>query len=148
MLELGLQTWAVRVLDTDASFSLGIHIYCKKAALCHLPSVCIVESSTPANAAEVAAPILKLWPTYWCCGSPSDARIPLISPTNHAFVIVLPLVSMKKGPGLDPHSTMKVTIAATGQRGLSVRPRMMSAPMPNWSHLDFLRWIFTFVGSV
>ena len=46
--------------ETDAS--LGIQMYCKKAALCHRPRAWMVESSTPANAADVAAPMRKLCP--------------------------------------------------------------------------------------
>ena len=39
---------------------------CRKfAELCHLPKIWMVESSTPARAADVAAPMRKLWPAYW-----------------------------------------------------------------------------------
>ena len=48
--------------ESEASCSLGMRIYCKKAALYQWPRGWIVESPTPARAAEVAAPIRKLWP--------------------------------------------------------------------------------------
>ena len=48
--------------ESEASCSLGMRIYCKKAALCQRPRAWIMESSTPARAADVAAPIRKLWP--------------------------------------------------------------------------------------
>ena len=48
------------VLDRAANCSLGVQMYCKKAALCHLPRVLMIESSTPLRAAVVVAPILKL----------------------------------------------------------------------------------------
>ena len=48
--------------DAEAGCSLGMLIYCKKAALCQRPRAWIVESSTLARAADVAAPIRKLWP--------------------------------------------------------------------------------------
>ena len=56
--------------ENVASFSFGVRMYNRKAELCHLPNAWIVESSMPASAAVVAAPILKLWPAYWCCGKP------------------------------------------------------------------------------
>ena len=46
--------------ESEASCSLGMRIYCKKAALCQRPRAWIVESPIPARAAEVAAPIQKL----------------------------------------------------------------------------------------
>ncbi len=49
-------------LENCASCSLGVRMYTRKAELFHLPTVRIVESSMPALAAVVAAPILKLWP--------------------------------------------------------------------------------------
>ena len=46
--------------DTDASWSLDVWMYLRYADECHLPRVLIMESCTPALAAVVAAPILKL----------------------------------------------------------------------------------------
>lgn len=50
--EISLEYWA--------NWSLGVLMYVRKAALLHLPKSCITESSTPAWAAAVAAPIRKL----------------------------------------------------------------------------------------
>ena len=60
----GLTVVVDSCLEIKARCSRGSRIYCKKAALCHLPRACIVESSIPARAAEVAAPMRKLWPVY------------------------------------------------------------------------------------
>ena len=49
-----------RVAEIEARRSFGVLIYWRKAALLHLPRVWMVESSTPAAIAAVAAPILKL----------------------------------------------------------------------------------------
>jgi len=46
----------------------SVLVYLRKAALCHLPKIWIRVSSNPASAAEVAAPILKLWRAYWVDG--------------------------------------------------------------------------------
>ena len=48
--------------DTAARRSRGILMYTKYVLLFHLPSIWIMESSTPSAAVGVAAPILKLWP--------------------------------------------------------------------------------------
>lgn len=49
-------------VDMEASCSRGVRMYCRKAALCHRLRAWMVESSTPAKAADVAAPMQKLWP--------------------------------------------------------------------------------------
>ena len=50
----------VRMDEIVARHSFRVRIYWKKAALLHLPRVWMVESLTPAAAADVAASILKL----------------------------------------------------------------------------------------
>ena len=102
--------------ESEASCSLGMCMYCRKAALCQQPRAWIVESSTPARAAEVAAPIRKLWPAYWCCGRPAMLRMLRISDTNWLFIKALFSESTKNGPGLSPRKVIKLRIAATGQR--------------------------------
>ena len=47
-----------------ASVCLGVRIYVKKAVLDQRPKALMIESSTPACAAAVTAPILKLCPAY------------------------------------------------------------------------------------
>ena len=57
------QLWVpTNFFDIAASRPFGVCMYCRNAALCHLPSVWIVESAIPTIAAVVAAPIRKLWP--------------------------------------------------------------------------------------
>ena len=63
------------VAESAASCSFGIRTYRKNAELCHCPNVCSTESSTPAMAAVVAAPILKLWPQYWSWATPMLVRL-------------------------------------------------------------------------
>ena len=51
-----------REAERVASLSLGVRTYRRKAVLCERPGTWMAESSIPAKAAVVAAPILKLWP--------------------------------------------------------------------------------------
>ena len=51
-----------RVRDITANCSFGVRMYVRKAELVHCPNNWMVESSIPAFAAAVAAPIRKLWP--------------------------------------------------------------------------------------
>ena len=76
----------------------------------------------PARAADVAAPMRKLCPAYWCCSRPRLVRMILISPTKQNFVIVFPPVSKKNGPGLTCRPAMKLRIAATGRGGCGYIP--------------------------
>ena len=85
--------------DSAANRSGGVSMYRKKAALCHRPRSWIAESSTPAKAADVAAPIRKLCPAYWSAGNPSVIRIFRSSDTKVAFDIGFPSDPLKKGPG-------------------------------------------------
>ena len=48
----------------------------------HLPISFIVESGTPASAADVAAPILKLWPLNKVTSKPAEERAFLTAVTN------------------------------------------------------------------
>ena len=68
-------------------------------------------------------------------------RILRISDTNWLFVKALLFESIKNSPGLSPQMAIKLSIAATGQSMDPVRPTIMSDPTPNWSHIDFFRWI-------
>ena len=54
------------------------------------------------------------------------------------------LASCKKGPsGCFVLITTKFSNASTGHTSASVRPRMISAPFPSWSHLDCFKCIWT-----
>ena len=93
------------LLDRAAKFSGGMRMYVRYAELLQRPSVCIMESSIPWEAAVVAAPLLKLWPEYKCACIPalvSALRNPL---TNLALVNGVPSWNWKNGPGLLPLST-------------------------------------------
>ena len=125
-----------RTVDNAARCSLGVRIYCRKAALCQQPSVWIVESSTPAAAAVVAAPIRKLWPAYWSYCKLREFRMLRMCLVNDCFVTALCEQSTKNGPGLSPQISIYLRIAVTGQRGECTRPTTTSDPTPNWSHLD------------
>ena len=131
-----------------ASCSLGMRMYCRKAELCHFPRVWIVESSMPARAAEVAAPMRKLCPAYSSCGRPREERTARTCCTNHDFVTGDPCAVMKKGPARSCRSSMYDTTAVTEQMGMSVRPTITSTPLPNWLHFDRFKWTFTTEGYV
>ena len=79
----------VNTKESAASCSLGLRIYCRKTALCQQLRAWIMESPTPARAAEVAASIQKLWPAYWCCSRPDMLRMLQILDTNWLFVKAL-----------------------------------------------------------
>ena len=86
----GETVWKVelaKTLESATNCSSGVHMCCKNAALCHLPKVWIMESSTPAVAMVVAAPIRKLWPAQSNCGRPRSCRIERI----HVGVWTMPL---------------------------------------------------------
>ena len=78
--------------ESVASFSLGIRMHCKKAALFQRPRAWIVESSTPSRTAEVAAPIWKLASieVLWLACHVENA-------TNFRYELAL-----KNCPGLSP----------------------------------------------
>lgn len=57
------------------------------------------------------------------------------------------MVSMKNGPGWFWRRQMYFVRAATGHIGELFVPIITSAPMPNWSHLDFLRCILIIDGD-
>ena len=128
--------------------ALDIRIYCRKAEICHLSRVWIVESSMSARAAEVAALMRKLCPAYSSYGRPREERTACTCCTNHYFVTGDPCAVMKKGPSRFCRSSMYDTTAVTGQMGVSVRPTITSTPLPNWSHFDRFKWTFTIAGYV
>ena len=106
-------------------------MYNKKAELFHLPRALMVESSRPACAAAVAAPILKLCPACLSCSKPTADRAFLISAIKRPFVSGLPFLSRKNGPGESPLSAVYVAIASIGHSSLPDRPTNTSTPFPN-----------------
>ena len=61
-----------------------------------------MELSSPAVAAVVAAPILKLWPAKSIAGRFAARRADLTLLTNCGFVRGEPSCHWNKGPGLSP----------------------------------------------
>jgi len=137
-----------RVLENAAKWSLGVLMYAEKAELFHLPIFLIVESSMPAWAADVAAPILKLWPAKLSCGRPRAWRACLILKVNTDLVRGCPFLKRKNGPGPVPLAAMYWRLAVTGHKEHAVFPIYTSTPFPSWSVFDFLRWILDFLYSL
>ena len=104
------------VRESWANCSRGVLIYDRKAVLFHRLSVQIVESSSPAFAAVVAAPIQKLCPAKWWSGTPATMRASLTLAIKYGWVNGSPLVWIKKGPLEAPLCAMYNSTAATGQR--------------------------------
>ena len=106
--------------------------------LCHLPRTFISESSMPAAADVVAAPIRKLYPQNGVGSSPDCARAAWNSLTRASLVSGERSLNRKRGPGLRPRNAMYASRAETGQlqRSLSVRPRYTSTPVRNRSVFD------------
>ena len=129
-----------------ASRSFGVLTYWRKAALCHRPSVWIIESSRPTSDAVVAAPILKLCPAKSIGGNPIRQRTSRNCATNHGFRTGFFAESTKNGPACEPRSSMNSSMAVTGHTSEPVFPTTTSAPFPAWSHLERLRWNCTIRG--
>lgn len=72
-------------------------MYLKKAVIFHQPRVYIVESSRPAFAAVVAAPIRKLCPQS---AGKAAQRASLTFATKYGLVNGIPLLRVKKGPSM------------------------------------------------
>ena len=99
---VGETTYEVGHIAREASCSRGVQMYKRNALLFHLPRVCIVDSSSPALAAAVAAPMWKLWPAKWLYGSPASWSIALICSVNLALVRGVLSVNWKNGPSPVP----------------------------------------------
>ena len=54
----------------------------------------------------------------------------------------------KNGPGWVPLTAIYCRMVETGQRGMPVKPKIMSMPGPNWSVFDFFRWTWIMLGLV
>ena len=75
-----------------------------KASLLQRPRALIVESSIPAAAAAVAAPILKLWPANDKLSKPLAASAFRSSVTKSGFRMGCPSRMTKNGPGWSPRA--------------------------------------------
>ena len=90
------------VRENCASCCRGVWMYVRNAALFHRPSARMVESSRPAFAAAVAAPMRKLWPAKCWYGRPTAIRASLTDDTKYDFVSGIPFSLTKNGPADAP----------------------------------------------
>ena len=132
--------------DKVASRSFGVLTYWRKAALCHRPSVWIIESSRPTSDAVVAAPILKLCPAK---SNPIRPRTSRNCATNHGFRTGFFAESRKNGPACEP----QLNVFQYGCDWAYIRARLSyhhvcswSHLERSWSHLERLRWNCTIRG--
>ena len=68
--------------------------------LLQCPNIFISSSDTPANFADVAAPMRKLWVVYLWWSSPVVVRIAERDALKNCLVSGVLLLVMKRGPGL------------------------------------------------
>ena len=129
---------------TAASLSRGTLTYRRYAALSHLPSVLISESSTPAIAAVVAAPILKLWPAYFPASIPALPSAALKHRTSFSLDKGAHEAKVKNGPFSLPCTAMYAATALTGHRSL---PRYTKTPRLKGSVFDAFMQTCTSAGG-
>ena len=98
----------------------------------------MVESSMPALAAVVAAPIWKLCLANWDSGSPIACNGALTYCVKVAVVSGFPYLNLKNGPWSTPRTAVKFKTACTGHKGQSILPTNTYTLFPNWSVLDIL----------
>ena len=113
-----------------ASSVLGVRMYRRKdrGTIPSPYSIMVHESSRPACAAAVAAPIRKLCPANCSSGRPRSWRACLVICKHFALVKAVPSQKMKKGPGEVPLALINAATAATGQRRPPVLPMITSVP--------------------
>ena len=102
----------------------------------------MVESSTPAMAADVAAPIRKLWPAYW------EAQHGQYPTDFHNEL----LIRERAIRGFQEEWALLVSLSRyvaqnCGHRSQPVLLRTTSTPWPNWSVLDWRRRNRSIFGS-
>ena len=106
-------------------------MYAKNAELFHRPRVRIVESSIPALAAVVAAPIRKLCPAKLLYGRSAASKAVLTCCVNFALHNGFPPLNLKNGPGVAPRIAIYASMAVTGHNLQPVLPTNTSTPFPN-----------------
>ena len=89
-------------LATAASSLVPGLIYCWYVILDHRPSILMTVSGTPAWLADVAAPILKLWPLKCCPMAPDVCKACCTPCTNCLLRIGSPSCFVNNAPGLSP----------------------------------------------
>ena len=92
----------INCLDKDARCSLGVLMYRSNVLLLQRPNIFISSSDTPANFADVAAPMRKLWVVYLWWSSPVAVRIAESDALKNCLVSGVLLLVTKRGPGLLP----------------------------------------------
>ena len=97
---------AASLCDTSDKLPRGIRTYARYAELDHLPRILMTASSTPAAAADVAAPMQKLWPEYGAGSTPTDDNASLIRLTSTCRVSCWPFCQTNSGPGCSPRTSM------------------------------------------
>ncbi len=108
----------------------------------------MVWSGTPAAAAVVAAPILKLWPEHVNTSRPCIWSAARTSRTSRSRERTEPSWKQNRGPPMPAGRTVvNDRTAATGQMAWPVRPKNMSTPLPKGSVLDCRRWICMKLGG-
>ena len=101
---------------------------CQEGCVYQRPKALMVESSIPACAAAVAAPILKLCPAYRNWSRPIWANTFRTAVTNQLFVKGLPSWNWKKGPGPIKWSLLSSLV-------------IYSSTISGWSYADGIcRW--------
>ncbi len=98
-------------------------MYSVKAEDFHRPKVLINESFSPALAAAVAAPILKLWPLKAESSTPMEPRTSCRCRTSLGRESGVPSLCMNRGPGRHGRQARYASNADTGQRLAPVAPR-------------------------
>ena len=104
--------------------------YNKKVTLDQRPRAFIVESSILAEAADVAAPILKLSPEYRVAEGPARDNVPRTWATENALVRGEPSFKRKIVPGAEPCADIYERHADTGHILDLVFPTLMLTPYP------------------
>ena len=129
-----------------ANLLYGSRMYRLYKSLLHLPSVCIVASGTPLAEAVVAAPIRKDRPEQWVQSMPAFVRVVRRDEISACWVKSEPLLSIKRGPSLNPLTAMQANTAFTGQIWELVCPTTRNVPCLHWSVFEPLMWICSLVG--
>ena len=73
---------AASLRETSDKLPRGMRMYARYAELDHLPRILMTASSTPAVAADVAAPMRKLCQEYGAGSTPTDDNASLIRLTS------------------------------------------------------------------
>ena len=96
----------------------------------------MMQSSTPREAAVMAAPMRKLCPQYRDWSIPARSSAPRTRFIKRCLVRTCPSANRNRGPGSISLACKKSRTAATGQRSLPVAPTNKSIPLRKGSVFD------------